>query len=161
MSQSKGCKDLAQATKDKLRSIGSSVTHVFHVAFSGGGALVPLPHAARQTPRLKTLYLGDNYLSDGYLMLCGMTGDTMQARPRSCASWCCSPTILATSACLPACMIFTASAFAEHFQHAKLQADVTTATMLFTMVEALEAAKAPLQHVYFSQGIKYYVCAQS
>ena len=29
--------------------------------------------------------------------------------------------------------------------------------MLFTMVEALEAAKAPLQHVYFSQGIKYYV----
>ena len=31
--------------------------------------------------------------------------------------------------------------------------------MLFTMVEALEAAKAPLQHVYFSQGIKYYVRA--
>ena len=43
--------------------------------------------------------------------------------------------------------------------HVELQADVTTATMLFTMVEALEAAKAPLQHVYFSQGIKYYVRA--
>lgn len=40
---------------------------------------------------------------------------------------------------------------ARRFQHVELQADVTTATMLFTMVEALEAAKAPLQHVYASQ----------
>ena len=90
-----------------------------------------------------------------------MTGDTMQARPRNRPSWCCSPTFLAISACLPACMLFKASAPAERFQHAKLQADVTTATMLFTMVETLEAAKAPLQHVYFSQGIKYYVCAHA
>ena len=58
-------------------------------------------------------------------------------------------------------MPFTASAVTKRSQHAKLQADVTTATMLFTMVEALEAAKAPLQHVYFSQGIKYYVRAHA
>ncbi len=37
------------------------------------------------------------------------------------------------------------------------QVDQTTAKMLVNMVEALEAARAPLQHVYFSQGIKYYV----
>ena len=90
-----------------------------------------------------------------------MTGDTMQARPRSCVSWCCSPMVLAISACLPACMMEWHHLLAKCLQHVILQADVTTATMLFTMVEALEAAKAPLQHVYFSQGIKYYVSAHT
>ena len=91
-----------------------------------------------------------------------MTGDTMQARPKFRQRWCFSPTFLAISSCLPA-----PACSSRHLhllsasRHAKLQADVTTATMLFTMVEALEAAKAPLQHVYFSQGIKYYVRAHT
>lgn len=70
-------------------------------------------------------------------------------------------TFLAISACLPAILLFVSSAFATCLRRVELQADVTTATMLFTMVEALEAAKAPLQHVYFSQGIKYYVRAHT
>ena len=56
-------------------------------------------------------------------------------------------------------MLRSAPAPARRVQPAQLQADVTTATMLVTMVDALETAQAPLQHVYFSQGIKYYVRA--